>query len=446
MRRCPTMPEPLPNRHRSPIVITGSDTIDCPGTMPADRVICGPNIVPEPMWMYCSLNSAFGGKQMTLCSPNAPKRRPRRVVGPIAPSSTTSLPPRLDDLGGRPLGTDPTTRWRSRVRHLGSIEHAGHRRTFRSPTPSLGPMTAPPPLGSITDVPGVSVGHHQRTGPRVADRHDGGPRSRWSDPRRRRPRRRSGHAGDRRARAREPGRAHPRRVSHRRERLRARRRPRGDDVARDSRALGFPIGRRRCRRRPRRRARRAGRRHLRSRTGRHVRQPSRRVTSASGPSLRPVSTSDAGARSVPAPGAKAGGLQGGVGTASTVVRIPGVDGAPPIDVVVGALAVVNANGSIVDPSSGSAVGTERADPPPARRGPSVRRCCRSSTARLHRRTRPGSLNTTIGVVATSAALVEGRGRQARLGRPRRNGTGDSPGALDVRRRHDLRAGDRRTSS
>ena len=47
----PDDPEPLPNRQRSPMVITGSDTMLCPGTMPADSVICGPNIVPAPMWM-----------------------------------------------------------------------------------------------------------------------------------------------------------------------------------------------------------------------------------------------------------------------------------------------------------------------------------------------------------------------------------------------------------
>ncbi len=102
-------------------------------------------------------------------------------------------------------------------------------------------------------------------------------------------------------------------------------------------------------------------------------------------------------------GAKAGGLQGGVGTASTMVRIPGVDGAPPFDVTVGALAVVNANGSIIDPSSGS---------PWEPSGLTRRRPDRSERAALLSildgqavpPSRPGSLNTTIGVVATSAAL------------------------------------------
>ena len=54
-------------------------------------------------------------------------------------------------------------------------------------------------------------------------------------------------------------------------------------------------------------------------------------------------------------GARAGGLQGGVGTAGTIVTIAGdIIGTPGIDaqVSVGAIAVVNANGSPIDPSSG----------------------------------------------------------------------------------------------
>ena len=63
--------------------------------MPADSVIWGPNIVPAPMWMYCSLNRAFGGKQITLPAPRRPKRFPRRVSGPIAPSSTAGSHARI---------------------------------------------------------------------------------------------------------------------------------------------------------------------------------------------------------------------------------------------------------------------------------------------------------------------------------------------------------------
>ena len=57
---------------------TGSLRQACPGTMPAESVICGPSMVPAPMWMYRSLKIVFGGKQMMLPSPNAPNFRPAR--------------------------------------------------------------------------------------------------------------------------------------------------------------------------------------------------------------------------------------------------------------------------------------------------------------------------------------------------------------------------------
>ncbi len=101
-------------------------------------------------------------------------------------------------------------------------------------------------------------------------------------------------------------------------------------------------------------------------------------------------------------GARAGGLQGGVGTASTIVTIPtapdasGPAGAPLI-VRVGAIAVVNANGNAIDPRTGlpwdpTGFGLQ---------APSAR-----DRRRLTDRTngQAGSLNTTIGVVATSASL------------------------------------------
>ena len=99
-------------------------------------------------------------------------------------------------------------------------------------------------------------------------------------------------------------------------------------------------------------------------------------------------------------GAVAGGIQGGVGTASTTVRLARPDGDLPADIVVGAIAVVNANGSPVDRETGL----------PWESGGLVRR--RPSTA--ERRglrdvldaARPPSLNTTIGVVATSARLTK----------------------------------------
>lgn len=108
-------------------------------------------------------------------------------------------------------------------------------------------------------------------------------------------------------------------------------------------------------------------------------------------------------------GARAGVLQGGVGTASVTVRLPadvdrGSDagdgsGVPGAQVcTVGALAVVNANGSVFDPSTGALWEHRRASP----RRPSA------AEARLLRDlpTSPVALNTTIGVVATDAALTK----------------------------------------
>lgn len=90
-------------------------------------------------------------------------------------------------------------------------------------------------------------------------------------------------------------------------------------------------------------------------------------------------------------GARVGGLQGGVGTASTVVQIGDTA------VVVGALAVVNAIGSAIDTTTGlpwepSGLGLKR--PSSAQR--------QAITDAMQP---PGpTLNTTIGVVATSALL------------------------------------------
>ncbi len=89
-------------------------------------------------------------------------------------------------------------------------------------------------------------------------------------------------------------------------------------------------------------------------------------------------------------GARARGLQGGVGTASTVL---------PNGVTVSALAVVNSAGTVVDPSSGLPwmPGAIRLRSPSA----TDRRALR---AHLDAATPP--LNTTIGVVATTASLTK----------------------------------------
>ena len=258
-------------------------------------------------------------------------------------------------------------------------------------------MTADPPLGSITDVPGVRVGHHQRTGrgwqtgttvvfvpggatPGV-DVRGGGPGTRETDA--------LGPANlveHIHAVCLTGGSAYGLAAA--------------DGVMSwlESRGLGFPIG----------------------------------PADAEPPSVVPVvptavifdlgrggtfvNRPDAtfGARAVASArvvqrrwgsvgagtGAKAGGLQGGVGTASRRVQIPGVAGDPPIDVVVGALAVVNANGSIVDPASAlpwEPSGLTRRRPTKSER--------QALLAVLDGQAAPPSkLNTTIGVVATSAAL------------------------------------------
>jgi L-aminopeptidase/D-esterase-like protein len=100
-------------------------------------------------------------------------------------------------------------------------------------------------------------------------------------------------------------------------------------------------------------------------------------------------------------GARAGGLQGGVGTASTVVRIPGPAEEADIEVTVGALVVANPNGTVIDPTSGlpwEPSGLRMKRPPATER--------RALSAELTGGAIPGlsNLNTTIGVVATTARL------------------------------------------
>ncbi len=89
-------------------------------------------------------------------------------------------------------------------------------------------------------------------------------------------------------------------------------------------------------------------------------------------------------------GAVAGGLQGGVGTASVTLE----DG-----VVVAALAVVNAAGQVISPTTGLPRFAEDLDL--RRPSASHRRALIDAT-----RTPPTPLNTTIGVVATSADLTK----------------------------------------
>lgn len=90
-------------------------------------------------------------------------------------------------------------------------------------------------------------------------------------------------------------------------------------------------------------------------------------------------------------GAVAGGLQGGVGSASITL---------PSGVVVAALAVVNAAGSLVDPSTG--LPWESGAHELRRPNRHDQKALSAATLPIHGATPP--LNTTIGVVATTAQL------------------------------------------
>jgi L-aminopeptidase/D-esterase-like protein len=93
-------------------------------------------------------------------------------------------------------------------------------------------------------------------------------------------------------------------------------------------------------------------------------------------------------------GARAGGLQGGVGTASTTVRLAESG----LEVTVGALAVANPNGSVIDPTTGLPW-----EPSGARLRRPLADERRALIAALTGQA-AFNLNTTIGVVATSARL------------------------------------------
>ncbi len=100
-------------------------------------------------------------------------------------------------------------------------------------------------------------------------------------------------------------------------------------------------------------------------------------------------------------GARAGGLQGGVGTASTVVVVPGSADEPAIEVTVGALVVANPNGTVIDPTSGlpwEPSGLRMKRPTADERRALADAMAGKSAGGL------SNLNTTIGVLATTARL------------------------------------------
>jgi L-aminopeptidase/D-esterase-like protein len=109
------------------------------------------------------------------------------------------------------------------------------------------------------------------------------------------------------------------------------------------------------------------------------------------------STSEANGAVGAGAGAVAGGLQGGVGSASTTM---------PDGIVVAALAVVNAAGSLIDPQSG--LPWEHRSHPLRRPDRADRDLLLAATAHVAGppAALPQPLNTTIGVVATNARLTK----------------------------------------
>ncbi|MFD0022191.1 P1 family peptidase [Streptomyces sp. NPDC058382] len=102
-------------------------------------------------------------------------------------------------------------------------------------------------------------------------------------------------------------------------------------------------------------------------------------------------------------GAVAGGLKGGVGTASVLL---------PSGITVGALVVVNAAGSVLDPLTGVLYGEYGGTEPAVAPAPEVHRAAQQRLAQAHdENTRP-PLNTTLAVVATDADL--GRAQAQKL--------------------------------
>ncbi|WP_329020303.1 P1 family peptidase [Streptomyces sp. NBC_00690] len=134
------------------------------------------------------------------------------------------------------------------------------------------------------------------------------------------------------------------------------------------------------------------------------------VVDAAGSALgAPVAMGTVGAGT----GAVAGGLKGGIGTASVVVEGKAADGAR---ITVAALVVVNAVGSVIDPLTGLLYGqhftganggAERARPPSAAvHARAVRRLAEARAA-----SGPAPLNTTLAVVATDATLTRAQAQK-----------------------------------
>jgi L-aminopeptidase/D-esterase-like protein len=157
----------------------------------------------------------------------------------------------------------------------------------------------------------------------------------------------------------------------------------------------------------------------------------------------PVATGNTGAGT----GAVAGGLKGGVGTASTVLAGAGAEGAP---VTVAALVVANAAGSVLDPATGVLYGKLFGNPgaiedggipgpsvvaePPEFPGAAVHAEASRRLAEARAASGPPPLNTTLVAVATDAVI--GRAQAQKLA-----GTAHDGIARAVRPVHLLNDGD-----
>ncbi|MFD7494597.1 P1 family peptidase [Streptomyces sp. NPDC059832] len=101
-------------------------------------------------------------------------------------------------------------------------------------------------------------------------------------------------------------------------------------------------------------------------------------------------------------GAVAGQLKGGVGTAS--IRLAS-------GITVGALVVVNAAGSVVDPRTGVLYGEYGAAEPPAHPAPEVLHAAEQRLTELREANARPPLNTTLAVVATDADLTRAQAQK-----------------------------------
>ncbi|MFF0476772.1 P1 family peptidase [Streptomyces sp. NPDC004284] len=101
-------------------------------------------------------------------------------------------------------------------------------------------------------------------------------------------------------------------------------------------------------------------------------------------------------------GAVAGGLRGGVGTASTVLES---------GITVGALVVVNAAGSAVDPTTGVPYGSLFEAGRPAFPDDAVHEAALRRLAEARKAAAPPPMNTTLAVVATDAVLTRAQAQK-----------------------------------